>query len=165
MSIHSGGRPAQPRGHCGGASIVCQLTQTNHAGPDSTASIEVLPELHTLDLSDNRFCEFPAQLPQGIAILDLSANCIAAAPSWLASRCMKLEALFLHSNGVHGLDDSVLQLPHLQQLSLHDNPICDGLSQPSLPVSYSARAIKQVLARSINRPANTGHCSSPGPEV
>lgn len=77
---------------------------------------------------------------------------------------MRLEALFLHSNGLHDVDDSVLQLPRLQLLSLHDNPIYDRVSQPGLPVSNCAQAIKQALARDIHRPAIIPS-SAPAPDL
>lgn len=138
------------------------------AGPgECSAGTFSLPQLHTLDLSDNRFQELPADLPQSVIVLDVSQNNVCSTPTWLSSRCMRLAALFLHANGINILDSALLQLPDLQLLSLHDNPLCDGTSQLALALSTSdsAATIKQALGRSSNRADNSRGGSSPAPDV
>lgn len=122
-----------------------------------------VPQLHILDLSDNRFQELPAHLPQSVIVFDVSQNNVCSTPTWLSSRCMRLVTLFLHANGISSLDSALLQLPNLQLLSLHDNPLCDGASQLALALSTSdsVATIKQALGRSINRADNARGGASP----
>ncbi|KAF5830706.1 hypothetical protein DUNSADRAFT_14137 [Dunaliella salina] len=84
-----------------------------------------LPNLHWLNLANNRLGLPPLWLPSNLKGLDLSWNRLSNVPAWLVDSLPQLQMLALHGNCITEVCRDIKRLSSLKMVSLNENPVTD----------------------------------------